>query len=98
MAAGGAGRCPIRTGTGAHPSAATHASGVIQEISRFRRRRTTTTGTDGRYSFSVLPLSDATGYTVTETQPADYDTVGERPGSAGGTVPAPNRINVRLTA
>jgi uncharacterized repeat protein (TIGR01451 family) len=60
--------------------------------------RTTTTGPDGRYSFADLPLSDATGYTVTETQPADYDTVGERPGSAGGTVLAPNRINVRLTA
>lgn len=60
--------------------------------------RTTTTGPDGRYRFADLPLSDATGYTVTETQPADYDTVGERPGTAGGTVPAPNRINVRLTA
>ena len=60
--------------------------------------RTATTGPDGRYSFADLPLSDATGYTVTETQPTDYDTVGERPGSAGGTVPAPNQINVRLTA
>ncbi len=60
--------------------------------------RTATTGPDGRYNFADLPLSDAAGYTVTETQPADYDTVGERPGTAGGTVPAANQIQVVLSA
>lgn len=60
--------------------------------------RSVVTGSDGRYRIADLPLSDAAGYTVTQTQPAGYDSVGERPGSAGGTVPAPNQINVRLTA
>ncbi len=60
--------------------------------------RTAVTGPDGRYSIADLPMSDAAGYTVTETQPAAYDDVGQRPGSAGGTVPAPNQIKVVLSA
>lgn len=60
--------------------------------------RTAVTGPDGRYRFADLPLSDAAGYTVTQTQPTAYDSVGERPGSAGGTVPAPNQLKVLLTA
>jgi uncharacterized repeat protein (TIGR01451 family) len=60
--------------------------------------RTATSGQDGRYNFADLPLSGAAGYTITETQPSDYETVGERPGTAGGSVPAPNRLSVVLTA
>jgi uncharacterized repeat protein (TIGR01451 family) len=58
--------------------------------------RTAVTGPDGRYRFVDLPMSDAAGYTVTETQPAAYDSVGEKAGTAGGTV-TPNQIKVVLT-
>ncbi len=58
--------------------------------------RTATTGPDGSYRFADLPLPDAGGYTLTQTQPPGYDNGGETPGSLGGTVPGPNRIQVPL--
>ncbi len=46
----------------------------------------TTTAADGTYSFPALPVSDATGYTVAETQPAGYSDSSDVAGSKGGTV------------
>ncbi len=47
---------------------------------------TATTNPDGTYSFTGLPPSDATGYTITETQPNGYSDFDESAGSSGGTV------------
>ena len=54
---------------------------------------TTTSGADGYYQFAGLEPSDATGYTVTETQPAGFIDGQDTVGSAGGTIagPAPTR-------
>ncbi len=47
---------------------------------------TVTTNASGLYSFANIRPSDATGYTITETQPADYtdgaDTIGTQGGNA----------------
>ncbi len=43
---------------------------------------------DGSYSFAGLPLPNAAGYTVTETQPAGYDSISESAGSTGGSTSA----------
>ena len=51
---------------------------------------TTTTGEDGSYIFENLSLPDATGYTITETQPPKttdgIDTAGSLGGTAGNDV------------
>ncbi len=47
---------------------------------------TVITGEDGSYIFPDLPLPDASGYTITETQPADTDDGIVTAGSLGGTV------------
>ena len=47
---------------------------------------TTTTDTNGNYSFDNLPPSDATGYTIVETQPSGTYDLAETAGSLGGTV------------
>ncbi|KQV96907.1 SdrD B-like domain-containing protein [Rhizobacter sp. Root1221] len=59
--------------------------------------RTATTTAGGTYRFDDLPLPDGNGYTLTQTQPAGYDNGGEHPGTLGGTVPGPNRIQVPVT-
>lgn len=46
------------------------------------------TPADGSYSFAGLPIPNAAGYTVTQTQPAGYDSVSETAGSTGGTTAA----------
>jgi len=48
--------------------------------------QTTTSATDGRYSFSDLLPSDGAGYTITETQPADYVDSLDSVGSLGGVL------------
>ena len=48
----------------------------------------TASGNDGSYTFSNVPASDATGYTITETQPAawgDFASGGARVGQVGST-------------
>ncbi len=47
--------------------------------------RTVTTGADGSYRSADLPLSDSSGYTLTETQPVDNDDGIDTLGSLGGT-------------
>ena len=47
--------------------------------------RPTTTGSDGKYVFTGLPPSDATGYTLTEAQPAIYTDGTDTPGTVNGT-------------
>lgn len=47
---------------------------------------TVQTAADGSYSFINLPPSDATGYTITQTQPAGYFDYRETAGTASGTV------------
>jgi uncharacterized repeat protein (TIGR01451 family) len=52
-------------------------------------RRTTTTGSDGRYSFTALPESNGAGYTVTQpTQPTGTNNGITTAGSTGGTATA----------
>ncbi|MEE9379901.1 MAG: hypothetical protein V3V03_00710, partial [Hyphomonadaceae bacterium] len=46
---------------------------------------TATTAPDGTYSFTGLPPSDASGYTITETHPAGYSDFNETAGTVGGT-------------
>ncbi|RZL08861.1 MAG: DUF11 domain-containing protein, partial [Rubrivivax sp.] len=58
--------------------------------------RTTQTAADGSYRFADLPLSNGTGYTLTQTQPAGYDNGGQTPGSLGGTSPSANQLRVVL--
>ncbi|MFT3665547.1 SdrD B-like domain-containing protein [Piscinibacter sp.] len=50
--------------------------------------RTTTTDANGNYSFNDLPPSDATGYTITETQPAGYRNSPDAPPTAGAQAPS----------
>ncbi len=45
---------------------------------------TTVTAADGSYSFVDIPASNASGYTLTETQPPAYTDGQAIPGSAGG--------------
>jgi hypothetical protein len=45
---------------------------------------TTTTDSNGQYSFGNLLASDANGYTITESQPAGYTHEGQSAGSTGG--------------
>jgi uncharacterized repeat protein (TIGR01451 family) len=60
--------------------------------------RTTQTAPDGSYRFTDLPAADASGYLITETQPAGYTHGGQTPGSVGGNSPAANQLRVPLTA
>jgi uncharacterized repeat protein (TIGR01451 family) len=53
-------------------------------------RRSATTGADGRYLFTKLPPSDATGYRVVELQPADYVDGKEAVGNLGGQIVNPS--------
>ena len=57
---------------------------------------TATTGADGQYLFDGVLPSDATGYTVVETQPVAYadgaETVGRLNGARTGTLAANDRI------
>jgi SdrD B-like domain/Prealbumin-like fold domain/RTX calcium-binding nonapeptide repeat (4 copies) len=48
--------------------------------------QTTTTDANGNYSFTGLRPSNASGYTLTETQPSNYLDGQETAGSSGGTV------------
>ncbi|KPH92783.1 hypothetical protein AMS58_20840, partial [Pseudoalteromonas porphyrae] len=48
--------------------------------------RMTTTDTYGRYQFKHLPLSDATGFTITQTQPEQTQDGKDSAGSLGGVV------------
>ena len=47
--------------------------------------KTATTGSDGTYSFLTLPISNSTGYTLTETQPTGYPQGTNSVGTVGGT-------------
>ena len=47
-----------------------------------------TTDAEGRYAFASLPAANADGFTLTETQPADWGEGTTAAGSAGGTVAA----------
>lgn len=47
---------------------------------------TAITNASGAFIFDVLPPSDAAGYTIVETQPANFYDLNETAGSAGGTV------------
>lgn len=47
---------------------------------------TVQTAVDGSYTFNNLPPSDATGYTITQTQPSGYFDYQETAGTAYGTV------------
>jgi len=58
--------------------------------------RTTLTGADGSYRFDDLPLSDAAGFTITQTQPPGFTQGGETVGSLGGSSPGPNSLVVPL--
>ena len=49
--------------------------------------RVTTTAADGSYSFDNLPMPNATGYTITETQPAGWNDGQDTLGTLGGTTP-----------
>jgi uncharacterized repeat protein (TIGR01451 family) len=48
--------------------------------------RVATTAADGSYSFTNLPMPNATGYTITETQPAGWNDGLDAVGSLGGTL------------
>ena len=47
---------------------------------------TALTNASGAYFFGALPPSDASGYTIVETQPAAYYDLNETAGTSGGTV------------
>jgi len=47
---------------------------------------TVQTAADGTYTFANLPPSNATGYTITQTQPSGYFDYQETAGTASGTV------------
>ena len=49
---------------------------------------TTITAADGSYSFADLPRPNASGYTITETQPSGYADGIDTVGSLGGSSPA----------
>jgi uncharacterized repeat protein (TIGR01451 family) len=46
----------------------------------------TTTAADGSYSFTDLPMPNAAGYTITETQPAGWNDGQDTLGTLGGTL------------
>ncbi len=48
--------------------------------------RATTTAADGSYSFTDLPMPNASGYTITETQPAGWNDGQDTLGTLGGTL------------
>jgi len=48
--------------------------------------RVTTTASNGSYSFTDLPMPNATGYTITETQPAGWNDGKDAVGTLGGTL------------
>ncbi|QGW65137.1 DUF11 domain-containing protein [Lysobacter soli] len=50
--------------------------------------RSTTTDANGNYSFANLAPSDATGYNVTQTQPAGYVSGPVAPPTSGGAAPS----------
>ncbi|MEJ1098436.1 MULTISPECIES: SdrD B-like domain-containing protein [unclassified Pseudoxanthomonas] len=50
--------------------------------------RTTTTAADGTYSFNNLSPANASGYTLTETQPSTYRNGPVNPPAAGGDAPS----------
>jgi hypothetical protein len=56
----------------------TNYEGVIVSL-------TTRTNSQGQYSFTGLLASNASGYTITMTQPAGYTYVGAVAGFTGGT-------------
>ncbi|CAH0352369.1 SdrD B-like domain-containing protein [Aquabacterium sp. CECT 9606] len=58
--------------------------------------RTATTDTDGRYFFPGLPPSNATGYTITESQPATYVDGQDHTGQVNGA-PTGNAGNDVIT-
>ncbi len=47
---------------------------------------TATTNPDGTFSFTGLPPSNGSGYTITETQPGGYSDFNESAGTSGGAV------------
>jgi uncharacterized repeat protein (TIGR01451 family) len=51
--------------------------------------RTTVTDASGNYAFNDLPPSDASGYTLTQTQPAAYVNGPVAPPAAGANAPTP---------
>jgi hypothetical protein len=55
--------------------------------------KTTTTNSNGNYSFTGLLPSDANGYTLTETQPAGYLNGNEIAGNLGGNNSCNNTIS-----
>ena len=61
--------------------------------------RTALTDSNGNYSFANLPASDATGYTVTQTQPAGYNNGPNDPPAVGASAPSQGGAyaNVSLT-
>ena len=60
--------------------------------------RTAVTDANGAYRLADLPLPDANGYVLTETQPAGYDEGGAKAGTLGGTVQGTNVIRVPISA
>ena len=61
----------------------------------------TASGNDGSYTFSNVPASDATGYTITETQPAawgDFASGGARVGQVGSTTTGMTASNNAIQA
>jgi hypothetical protein len=60
-------------------------AGVTVTLTGSGITRTTTTDANGFYRFADLPVGT---YTVTETQPADFDDGKDTPGTKGGTLPA----------
>ena len=60
--------------------------------------RSTVTARDGSYRFVDLPLDNGAGYTIVQSPVPGSTHAGETPGSLGGSVPAPGRLNVKLPA
>jgi uncharacterized repeat protein (TIGR01451 family) len=62
---------------------------VCTTLTALGRSCTVTTAADGSFSYTGLPASDATGYLLVETQPADYanrtDAIGTGCGTSCGT-------------
>ena len=58
--------------------------------------RSTVTARDGSYRFVDLPLDNGAGYTIVQSPVPGSTHAGETPGSLGGSVPAPGRLNVKL--
>jgi uncharacterized repeat protein (TIGR01451 family) len=56
------------------------------EVSGTSLNRVTTTAADGSYSFTDLPMPNASGYTLTETQPSGWNDGKDALGTLGGTL------------